>query len=66
MPGDLEGMERCGRRFEVELVLGKIADNSVAAGGLWNAADADLRLSQKGSNTGLLLNGYRHQEELGG
>ncbi|WP_164508202.1 hypothetical protein [Lapidilactobacillus wuchangensis] len=44
MLGDFEGVERCGRRFESELVLDKVADNSVAAGGLWNVAGVDLSL----------------------
>ncbi|WP_164508117.1 hypothetical protein [Lapidilactobacillus wuchangensis] len=42
MLGDFIGMERCGRRFEPERVLGKIVDNFIAAGGLWNVADIDL------------------------
>ncbi|WP_164508119.1 hypothetical protein [Lapidilactobacillus wuchangensis] len=44
MLGDFTDVERCGRRFEAELVLGGMADNSVAAGGVWNAAGIDLSL----------------------
>ncbi|WP_164508225.1 hypothetical protein [Lapidilactobacillus wuchangensis] len=44
MLGDFVDLERCGNRLESERVLGRIANNSVAAGGLWNVAGVDLSL----------------------
>lgn len=42
--GDCSDMEHYGRQFEAELVWGRVADNSVAAGEVWNVADTDWSL----------------------
>ena len=41
--------------LNLKLVWGKITDNSVAAGGLWNAAAVDLSFSAKISNSRLIV-----------
>ena len=41
--------------LNLKLVLGKIVDNSVAAGGLWNGVAIDLSFSAKISNARLIL-----------